>query len=545
MAYVRGETLADRVMRDGALPWPEARRIFFEMADALDCAHRNGVVHRDIKPANILLESSTGRSVLADFGISKIPGSREAITATGAILGTPAYMSPEQVTGAPDIDERSDIYSLGIVAYVMLTGREPFPAPTAGASMYRRVVEDPPPISTINPSVPAELISVVDRCMTREREKRVMNAAALKESLARIATADALPEAAHDLPSFGPYAVLWTIALGLFALLANIDFGERLLVLVLALIAPVGLALHVWTGAGHGMTPTQLARVSLWPPEWWSMWWPSALRRPTDIWNRLPRASRFVRILISISAPALVILVVARTRVMNAIGEEYSTAYTITEWGILLSCAAAIAAGIIWTRAKGLSGDQSMRILLGPSLISSGWNEIAVSSLLTPVEHDRRKKEPILVSEFRRAIPELLTRVPSRDDEFRRRVSEAADSLLRAVDDVDKEIASLARDAGPEASDRLSAQLAALETVQGAQSADHHELRNLLQHQLDIVRRMQAHHESLSADRAERMESLKLLWRLLVAASDDGPDKAGAIRGIEILCSRIEAEHTT
>jgi len=540
MAYVRGETLADRILRDGALPWTEARRIFFEMADALECAHRNGVVHRDIKPANILLESTTGRAVLADFGISKIPGARETITAAGAVLGTPAYMSPEQVTGVSDIDARSDIYSLGIVAYVMLTGREPFSAETAGATMYRRVVEDAPGIRSISPSVPADLAAVVDQCMTRERERRGVNAATLRDSLGRIAPADGLPDAVHDLPSFGPYAVLWTLALGLFAILGDISPPERLLVLVLALVAPAGLALQVWTSAGHGMTPAQMAKVSLWPPEWWSMWWPSALRRPNDIWSRLPRVSRLIRVLISISAPALLVLVLVRERVLDSIGPEYSGAYSIVEWGLLISCAVAMGAGFIWTRAKGLTPDQSARLLLGPSLISSGWNEIAVSSLLTPVKQDEGVKEPVLASELVRAIRQRIHALPEEHTDILRRASEAADCILRSIETADREISLLVRDAGPEASDRLGAQLAALDGVTALQSAEQKELRDSVQHQLEIVRRMQDRQNSLATARLEQLDLLRSLWRLLQALGNSEPSQSIAVRHIEDLCSSVE-----
>ncbi|MEO8195075.1 MAG: serine/threonine-protein kinase, partial [Gemmatimonadales bacterium] len=183
MTYVRGETLAERIRREGFLPWGDAHRILTEMADALECAHRHGVTHRDIKPANILLDSESGHAILADFGISKMPGAAEGLTATGAILGTPDYMSPEQVTGASDIDERSDIYSLGAVAYVMLTGREPFRGETAAATIYRRLVEDATPVDALVSSIPADLSAIVRKCMERERENRWTDARSLKEAL--------------------------------------------------------------------------------------------------------------------------------------------------------------------------------------------------------------------------------------------------------------------------------------------------------------------------------------------------------------------------
>src|SRR5262245_34934551 len=130
MPYVEGESLRDRLRRDGPLPLSDALRIASEVADALSFAHSRGVIHRDIKPENILLaaHSSADRSgwhaVVADFGIARIVGDAggQAITSTGVSIGTPAYMSPEQASGDRTIDARADIYSLGCVLYEMLVG---------------------------------------------------------------------------------------------------------------------------------------------------------------------------------------------------------------------------------------------------------------------------------------------------------------------------------------------------------------------------------------------------------------------------------------
>lgn len=131
MGYVRGESLADRLRREGKLSEEEARRIFAEIADALDHAHRQGIVHRDIKPDNVLLEDESGRALLTDFGVAKAVDKGETLTRHGSVVGTPHYMSPEQASGRSDIDGRSDIYSLGVMAYAMLAGRLPFEGKTA------------------------------------------------------------------------------------------------------------------------------------------------------------------------------------------------------------------------------------------------------------------------------------------------------------------------------------------------------------------------------------------------------------------------------
>src|SRR6476620_6646626 len=129
MALVQGGSVGDRLRRTGTLSIAETRRILREVADALAYAHAAGVVHRDIKPDNVLLDADSGRAMVTDFGIARAAsddGDSPRLTATGAALGTPAYMSPEQCAGDREIDGRSDLYSLGAVAYQMLTGVAPF-----------------------------------------------------------------------------------------------------------------------------------------------------------------------------------------------------------------------------------------------------------------------------------------------------------------------------------------------------------------------------------------------------------------------------------
>jgi len=149
MPLVEGESLRQLIVRERTLPHGPAVRLASQVAEALDYAHRRGVIHRDIKPENVLLQD--GQAAVADFGIALALGTgdegRERLTATGFSLGTPAYMSPEQVTGMRDLDGRSDQYSLGCVLFEMLTGAPPFQGPTAQAVMVKHVTEAAPSLA--------------------------------------------------------------------------------------------------------------------------------------------------------------------------------------------------------------------------------------------------------------------------------------------------------------------------------------------------------------------------------------------------------------
>jgi len=185
MGYVDGESVAGRIRRRGKLPVDEARRIMGEAADALSAAHALSIIHRDIKPDNILLEGSRGRVMVTDFGIAKALSSTSGATLTGAgvAIGTPAFMSPEQAAGEREIDGRSDVYSLGVVAFQMLTGELPFTAPTVAGILMKQITEPAPDIRSRRADVPEDLALAVSRCLEKDPENRWPSADALRRSL--------------------------------------------------------------------------------------------------------------------------------------------------------------------------------------------------------------------------------------------------------------------------------------------------------------------------------------------------------------------------
>ncbi len=169
MKYVAGRTL-DAVLAAGQVPVDLAQRILWECACALGHAHRRGVVHRDIKPANIMLDE-TGRAMLTDFGISKALQSASGFTATGQVIGTPHYMSPEQARGE-DVAGASDQYSLAVVGYRLLSGRLPFEDDSVHTVIYKHVFEVPPPIRTVRQDIPAFLATAIHRALEKDPDDR-------------------------------------------------------------------------------------------------------------------------------------------------------------------------------------------------------------------------------------------------------------------------------------------------------------------------------------------------------------------------------------
>ena len=185
MGYVDGESVGGRLKRRGRLPVEEARRIMRETADALSAAHAVSIIHRDIKPDNILLEGTRGRVMVTDFGIAKALSSSSGATLTGAgvAIGTPQFMSPEQAAGERDIDGRSDLYSLGIVSYQMLTGELPFTAPTVAGILMKQITEPAPDLRHLRVEVPEDLSLAVARCLEKDPENRWPTADALRRAL--------------------------------------------------------------------------------------------------------------------------------------------------------------------------------------------------------------------------------------------------------------------------------------------------------------------------------------------------------------------------
>ncbi len=183
MPFVEGESLRDRLVRDGPLPLSDAVRLVDELAGALDYAHARGVVHRDVKPGNVLL--SSGQALLADFGVARAvrDAGSPSRTEVGVAVGTPNYMSPEQAAGQGHIDARTDVYALGCVVYEMLVGEPPFTGVDPQMIVARLLSEDPPSLRVVRPGIPAAVERTVRRALEKNPADRYQSASAFAAAL--------------------------------------------------------------------------------------------------------------------------------------------------------------------------------------------------------------------------------------------------------------------------------------------------------------------------------------------------------------------------
>jgi serine/threonine protein kinase/tetratricopeptide (TPR) repeat protein len=235
MAYVEGSTLKDK-MANGRLPLDAAIRYGIQIASALGAAHARGIIHRDVKPDNVMI-GTDDRARLTDFGLARLKES-SGLTERGSTVGTVGYMSPEQVQGLPT-DTRSDVFSLGILLYELLTGRRPFAAEHAAAALYSIVHETPTPPREINPQIPPEVSAIVEKALAKEPDERYPDAGALEEDLRTVArTLEISRISSGRMPALRPrrrFSLAWGV------------LGGAIMLLGLAFL----FASHIFTGGGQ------------------------------------------------------------------------------------------------------------------------------------------------------------------------------------------------------------------------------------------------------------------------------------------------------
>jgi hypothetical protein len=224
MAVVDGESLGDRLRRTGPLKPADAAKLLQEVAWALGYAHSRGVIHRDIKPDNILIDKGSGRALVTDFGIARVT-TAGTVSQPREVLGTMRYMSPEQASADAVIDGRADLYSLGVTAFVALTGRFPFESDNQMALIAMHVTQPAPPLLSVNRAVPARLAEAVDRCLAKDPAARFPTGEALADAVgdAQVARRDVAPSVREFLAMAKSSVVIWYALAMLWFLLASLE----------------------------------------------------------------------------------------------------------------------------------------------------------------------------------------------------------------------------------------------------------------------------------------------------------------------------------
>jgi serine/threonine protein kinase len=219
MPLIEGETVRAKLEKRGKLSPKETQRILVELCDCLAATHRGGIVHRDIKPDNVILEGLLGKALLMDFGIAKTVRELEESTG-GVLMGTPTYMSPEQVSGDAPLDHRSDLYSLGVMAYQMLTGKPPFQGGSAHVVLAGHVTDRPEPIRKRHPSVPREMAEAIEKCLEKRPEDRHQTAGELSAVLQNVVFASDIEIEEPTPPNYAmPFFAGLSVECGIFAAL--------------------------------------------------------------------------------------------------------------------------------------------------------------------------------------------------------------------------------------------------------------------------------------------------------------------------------------
>jgi predicted Ser/Thr protein kinase len=307
MGYVRGESLGARLDRETMLDVETTRTMLAQVADALDHAHKQGIVHRDIKPDNILIDDTSGRALLTDFGIARADTLQAgtSLTQVGSVMGTPHYMSPEQATAEPSIDGRSDLYSVGVVGYQLLSGQLPFDGRSFRELLMQHISVTPKALSQVAPSVPSDLAEAVMRCLEKDPAKRFTDGRALRTAVGGAAyDDDTLTYELAELQHLAAKFVLVTaisIALGLCAALRGgtlLSFPTAAWLSIPAFFLVYGL--QVREARKRGYEWGTIRRVLTLPPRWWFLWWPRSWRRAGDVYEQLPAPLKTGRLVMAV-----------------------------------------------------------------------------------------------------------------------------------------------------------------------------------------------------------------------------------------------------
>jgi hypothetical protein len=559
MGFVDGDSLEARLRRDGRISPDDAQTILEQLAGALAYAHEKGIVHRDIKPDNILIEHGTGRPMLTDFGIAKqVASGGDALTQTGIIVGTPRFMSPEQAAGDRNIDGRSDLYSLGVVAYTMLAGRPPFDAAGFRELLAQQMTRVPVPLRTLAADVPLQLATTIERCLKKDPAERWSDASRLLEELRSDALED--DSTAMRIAKAGG----WVLTYGATLLFAA-DFAwwtwqrgdisaTRWMLVYFGASVPLGMGVDYWRMRRKGVTSTEIRGLILLAPKWWPLWWPARWRQPNDVWPRLPKPVRVNRILRTIGFASFfagleaTFLLTTLPRVAPGAPVRAGNAMFIV--GLfavgLVTLLTSAARQYLWGRGLGLSTNESDRIAATPTSKLAFWKRPQIARLLTaPTLTAAMRSAPENAADLLVAIRRLAADLTGPMRELGSESAAAARQLADQLGALDREIAKLARDADPAERRRLEQRL---EAVRTEEDNENNEMRELYVAQLGLLRRLGDRLDEVTARRQRVLELLRVLWLQLssvrgqIAEAGLDHEVTGRIRSLIADAERYSVE---
>ena len=564
MGFVQGESLAARLKRKGRLDADEVRYLLAETAAALHYAHERGVVHRDIKPDNILIDDETGKPMLTDFGVAKSVTSGETLTQLGTALGTPYYMSPEQAAGDRDVDGRSDLYSLGIVGYQLISGRLPYEGESVRDVLVQHVTKEAVPLEVVVPSVPSDLREVISRCLAKDRDDRITDGRSLGDALSMEAEGEEqMPEDLRELVStLRPFP--WVLGGSLYVSYCFSLWGHWVGMGGFGIIAGLmGLA-----GIGQ-RRETKLEKYS-WrsilsgvfrKPKWWPYWWPAKLRAPNDLWYRLPSVLRHYRIFIvgGFIAMLLGLPVFLRAGLGSPSLLWLSVILPATGLGLGVPVIGGLLVSLYrldrWAKRVGLK-TRELAKLFEAADTNAIWKKPHIQKLLLPPPGE---PEPAALSapktpeEHLNAMSDAARSLEGAAGQVASEAAIAGRELLSAIVSIDEQIENLAKDADPAERENLEKKLEALGEPSTTEGEGRRRRRDLLSQQIKLTRSLARQLEGAQERRAHLVDLLKTLWMQIAnlrahhhEAAFESSEISGKIRAISDDARRyVEASEET
>ena len=567
MGYVRGESLASRIERETILDVETTRGMLAQIVEALDHAHRQGIVHRDIKPDNILIDDSSGRAMLTDFGIARADTLQAgtSLTQVGSVMGTPHYMSPEQATAEPRIDGRSDLYSVGVVGYQMLSGTLPFDGRSFRELLMQHVSATPKPLATVAPSVPADLAEAVMRCLEKEPAKRYADGRSLRTALGGVASNDdTLTYELAELQQLVAKFLVVTVLSAMFTICAALKGGALLglpawLWLTPPLLFPF-YGLQVREARQRGYEWSTIRRVLTLPPRWWFLWWPRRWRRSGDVYDQLPRSIKSARWmtaaivgLMLVEGPLMAWAIDDRRRLIRDMVPGAHAFYSV-RWlasldglpGLAALCAflllliasTALSVLLVARAVKGYDlGYADRRRLSYKPTDAAFWRDPRIQRVYRQNNAERRPATP---QEFVSQILAAMGTLPPSASDTGSNAATAARRLLDTIGAHERERMLLEKTAPREQLERLDAEIVLHESEAGDPEAV-----ALLVNQREALARSRERLQLISTRRDESATQLEALWadvRKLSASTDAAASRELAAK-ISASCAAVERNY--